>query len=378
MKRGQTEEAILVIPAFFGLLRRIIIVLFFVSPLVCVADNRVDVQQLNYEGNEQRLLFRTTSLSNSDGMTTVRFNVECQNLPFTIDSLKIVVNDAVYSTDTPFRLEGRREEVMNKRLLWVVEAEFPQLFEFTEDDVMRIYSSEGKFQIPLGASSYYKEELTGARDELKLMKAEAKRARALMWVCAGIALLSMVASAFSWQFWKRSSKRRMEWGAVESVATCARLEAEMAEMKERSKEFMRSGFDVYNSLCNDYFEKSDSELTRATLVGDMERIIMRYRTENGLDDLKAMVNLNMNGIIDCVMDEIPTLSESDIRFLVYLYAGFSPKAVCLMTDSKLKNFYNRRTRLREKILRGDAPHREWFAAEMQAVGQGGQSGMSQF
>lgn len=354
---------------YLGLRRLIVATLFSVCGMLCLADNRANVQQLNYEGEEQRFLMRTTSLSNSDGLTTVRFNVECQNVPFTIDSLKIVVNDTVYSTLRPFRLEGRREDVMNKRLLWVVDAEFPQLFEFTEDDVMRVYSSEGEFRIPLSATLYYRDELTGVYDELDRMKAARNRERTFMWLCAGVVLLIMVGAVVSGIFLRHRFRRKVEYAVAASERACGRYESETAEIKERTKGLMRSGFDVYNSLCNDYFEKSDSELTRATLVGDMERIIMRYKSGNGREDLKALVNLNMNGIIDCLMEEIPTLTESDIHFLVYLYAGFSPKAVCLMTDSKLKNFYNRRTRLREKILGGEAPHREWFATEMQSVVQ---------
>ena len=50
--------------------------------------------------------------------------------------------------------------------------------------------------------------------------------------------------------------------------------------------------------------------------------------------------------------------------MTYLYAGFSAKAVCLMMDLKLKNFYNRRTRLKDKILASDAQNKEWFASKM--------------
>lgn len=77
-----------------------------------------------------------------------------------------------------------------------------------------------------------------------------------------------------------------------------------------------------------------------------------------------MVNIYVDNILVKVTEQLPTLSKADVKFLTYLYAGFSPRAVCIFTDIKIKNFYNRRLRLKERILSSDAPDREWFVSKM--------------
>lgn len=55
---------------------------------------------------------------------------------------------------------------------------------------------------------------------------------------------------------------------------------------------------------------------------------------------------------------------NDLKFLTYIYAGFSPRAVCVFMDIKIKTFYNRRNLLKERILASDAPDREYFVSLM--------------
>lgn len=83
-----------------------------------------------------------------------------------------------------------------------------------------------------------------------------------------------------------------------------------------------------------------------------------------ISELTEAVNANMGGILNRICKELPELSDNDVLLMTYLYAGFSAKAVCLMMDLKLKNFYNRRTRLKDKILASDAQNKEWFASKM--------------
>lgn len=83
-----------------------------------------------------------------------------------------------------------------------------------------------------------------------------------------------------------------------------------------------------------------------------------------MTQLEDIVNTYLDGIVLKVREQIPSLSAGDIKFLTYLYAGFSPRAVCIFTDIKIKNFYNRRSRLKERILDSGAPDRLLFVSKM--------------
>ena len=117
---------------------------------VCAsASNTVRRSFLEYEGGDAKLLISCSGLSNEGMVTTVGLNVECSDLPFSMDSVRIVVCDTVYSSLEPFVLVGMEKDVVHKRVLWSVDVEFPQLFAFSENDMICAYTSEGVFKIPL-------------------------------------------------------------------------------------------------------------------------------------------------------------------------------------------------------------------------------------
>lgn len=119
-----------------------------------------------------------------------------------------------------------------------------------------------------------------------------------------------------------------------------------------------------NKLCDEYFARSSSEKTKATLYKEVENEILSLREAKSVAALEEAVNKYQDNILAKVKDELPQLSTSDRTFLTYLYAGFTPRAICIFLDIKIKNFYNKRSRLKEKILETDAPSKQLFADKM--------------
>lgn len=332
------------------------------------AQEDVSVESLGYDGSGERLMFNTHGFSNSGDCTTVRFSIECQDVPFRIDSLQLVVCDTVYSTLTPFRFGADGKEVRRRRQLWLMSVRFPQLFSFSDEDKLVVYSTRGKFEMPVSLSAKNREEADRLSEEVTALHYTGSTQRGVMWISVAIAVVSILGAAVWNVVCRRRYRRKAVALAADAAATRKKREDESKALAEERKLLMRSRFTVFNSLCNEYFEKGDSELTRATLVGDIEKVLRSYRSLGMLKELKTAVNANMDGILSRAAEQIPSLTESDLQFLTYLYAGFSPRAVCLMTDSKLKNFYNRRTRLKERILASGARDAAWFADEMQPSG----------
>ena len=96
---------------------------------------------------------------------------------------------------------------------------------------------------------------------------------------------------------------------------------------------------------------------RVTLYNEVEKQILKLRDNKSVETLQEIVNTYLDNILVKV-------NKADIKFLTYLYAGYSPRAVCIFTDIKIKNFYNRRLRLRDRILASDAPDKELFVSKM--------------
>lgn len=136
------------------------------------------------------------------------------------------------------------------------------------------------------------------------------------------------------------------------------------ELRQKVDSLYGSRLDTLNLLCNEYFDRNDSPQMRVTLYNEVEKQILALRDSKSVEALQDMVNIYVDNILVKVTEQLPTLSKADVKFLTYLYAGFSPRAVCIFTDIKIKNFYNRRLRLKERILSSDAPDREWFVSKM--------------
>ena len=106
------------------------------------------------------------------------------------------------------------------------------------------------------------------------------------------------------------------------------------------------------------------EKTRLTLYNEVEKHILALRDSKSIAELENIVNSYLDNILSRVKEQLPDLNRKDRTFLTYLYAGFSPRAICIFTDIKIKNFYNRRSRLKNRILASDAPDREYFASKI--------------
>lgn len=113
-------------------------------------------------------------------------------------------------------------------------------------------------------------------------------------------------------------------------------------------------------LCDEYFEKAGSEHLRLSLYKRVEDEINRLRTPQTLRLIEDAVNRYRDGIIDRLRTQLPQLKPADITFITLIYAGFSPRAVCLLAGLSLKNYYTKRSRLRDRIDASNAPDRYNF------------------
>lgn len=84
-----------------------------------------------------------------------------------------------------------------------------------------------------------------------------------------------------------------------------------------------------------------------------------------LTKIEEGLNRINDGIITKLRKQVHSLSDTDIKFLIYFYAGFDHRAICLFMDIVPGNFYNRRTRTKAKIEKSDATDKELFLAPFQ-------------
>ena len=126
----------------------------------------------------------------------------------------------------------------------------------------------------------------------------------------------------------------------------------------------QSHYATLDALSNEYFEKKDSEIMRKTIVKDFEKEIDKMRQPESINKLESIVNDCCNDIITRLKEQFPQFKEKDILFLTLIFAGFSPRSVCLFTDIKIGNYYNKKTRIRRKIESSNTPDKDFFLASI--------------
>lgn len=131
-------------------------------------------------------------------------------------------------------------------------------------------------------------------------------------------------------------------------------------MKDDINKLFKKQWNTLNLLCNEYFEKGDSSL-KNTILTEIEKEIHRISGKQGVRNIQESLDRHLDNIISRLREQLPGLDNNDVTFLSFVYAGFSPRAICLFTGYTIKYYYKKRAVLKERLLSSDAPDRLFFA-----------------
>jgi hypothetical protein len=137
--------------------------------------------------------------------------------------------------------------------------------------------------------------------------------------------------------------------------------------KSKITELFRDKFSTLNSLCDEYYEKRDirNDILTSSIYNSVLEKINEIRSDKFYSSLECIVNENLDNIISKLRQQAgDNLKEEDFRFITYICAGFSARAVCLFTNLQKSNFYAKRTRLKSKILKLNLPDNDLFISAM--------------
>lgn len=338
-------------------------VIFSIFPIGAVNIVTYSVSD-SIDASSGKLEMQYNRISNEDNRVRISFELTNSNTPFTIYNAEWVNGDSVSAPIEPFSLIAKTKEVAGKSTVWHITLDFPFSDRFTEKDVLVLNTDKGIVRCPTSRAGELSETIDMLRDDYENQLEVSKKSSYRAWmILAGTLIAVLVAGCFIYVTARRKFiKKRKE---IEELFML------ISERTDRNKELETkvdalygSRLDTLNLLCNEYFEKNDSEKVKLTLYNEVEKHILSLRDSKSISELEEIVNTYLDDILIKVKEQLPTLSRNDMVFLTYLYAGFSPRAVCIFTDIKIKNFYNRRSRLKERMLASDAPDKEYFVSKM--------------
>lgn len=168
-----------------------------------------------------------------------------------------------------------------------------------------------------------------------------------------------------------SQVKKLSDKLTEDTNTISELKKELDDRQEIETQnikiietLFKEKWSTLNMLCNEYFERGESESTRISILHNIEEELNKLRSKKNLQQLERAVDNYLGGIMTCLREECRFLKEDDFTFLSLIFAGFSVRAVCLFTNIKYKLFYLKKSRLTKRILASDAPHKNIFLAKL--------------
>lgn len=314
--------------------------------------------------SSDKLKIELESLSNGDDKVRIAFKLKSANVPFTIYDAKWVNCDNTLVPSEPFSLIAHTNEVSGKNTEWHISLDFPFSDTFEDNDVLILNTDKGIVRCPTSRVGKLKEEMdllrTDYENKLDISKTSTRKAWLFLYITLGSAIV--IGSSILIIVKRKLIRKRKEIEEL-SMLISDRTDRNH-ELEVQVNTLYSSRLDTLNMLCNEYFEKSESEKVKLSLYNEVEKHILSLRDTKSITELEGIVNRYMDNILVKVREQLPELNRKDLIFLTYLYAGFSPRAVCIFTDIKIKNFYNRRSRLKERILESNASDKEFFVSKM--------------
>lgn len=312
----------------------------------------------------ERLEMHYRSISNDHDRVRISFELKSANSPFTIYKARWINCDSVFEPLEPFSLIAQANEVSGKSTKWQISLDFPFQDSFDENDVLILDTDKGIVRCPTSREGVLKETIDILRDDYEKQINQSNENSRKVWQISAL-VLSFIIIVSSITFIATRHRLIRKRRKIEELSLLISKRTEQnIELKAKVDALYDSRLDTLNMLCNEYFEKNESEKVRLTLYNEVEKHILSLRDSKNIAELENIVNSYLDNILLRVKDQLPDLNRKDLTFLTYLYAGFSPRAICIFTDIKIKNFYNRRSRLKDRILASDAPDREYFASKI--------------
>lgn len=232
------------------------------------------------------------------------------------------------------------------------------------DSVMALQSEIAermlKESVVAAQSDYY-------RAESDAQLSRAKVYRVIMWVALAILLIIIVLVVIIYRTRIRAQAAELE-ASIAAVAAYRNL-AEKSEQEAGRKdalleELFRQKWSTINMLCNEYFERGDSDAARRAIVLNIESELSKLTSKGNLLKIEQAVDRYMGGTMTLLRAECAWLKEDDFAFIALVFAGLSARAVCMFAGIKYKYYYLKKSRLLKRLAESDASHRDLFVARL--------------
>lgn len=170
-----------------------------------------------------------------------------------------------------------------------------------------------------------------------------------------IFLLILIYLRHRWQRRNRDIERYVE--TIEELQMASRDLPE--KMNSIITEIYRDRFTELNELCEIYYDHSGTTRQKNLVFNQLCSTIDSIKgDERRLTEMEEAVNRYRGDLMVCLRTQVAKLSERDIRISLYIFAGFSSRAISIFMDSDPVTVSKMRYNIKQKIKNSNAPDME--------------------
>lgn len=308
--------------------------------------------------------------NNFGNKVTMSINIFPGDTILKINKIQWEKFDTVFNPLTPVSEILYNRSVNGEKIYWRLDIEFPYTIFFHPSDRVVVYTDKGTLSFPTTAEGILREkikELTEAQNKLSLQREEdTKRIGRYkgLWILFLILFIIAIVSLVILIIFHFQSTHKLRKESEEIRKTLENLIKKNLIIEHNNLKLQQTRFDTFNAICNEFYEKSGSENIKLAFYNNIKNLIFTYSELKKIEELQEYVNTYHDNIIARIKEQLPELPDSDIVFLTYILSGLSPKAVSLLMDINVKQYYYKRSKIKELFMASDAPDKDFFVSEI--------------
>ena len=183
-------------------------------------------------------------------------------------------------------------------------------------------------------------------------------------IYVGIAILVVVAILYIWYRMRRKNRDIAQY--VETIKELQLANRNLPdEMNASIGALYRDRFSELNELCDIYYDHSGSSRQKTLVYDKLSQTITSIKNDRErLDNMEEAVNRYRHNLMAQLREQMPKLSERDMRIALYSFAGFSNRAIALFIDSDPITVSKMKYNLKQKIKRAETDSQEMLCAAL--------------
>lgn len=221
-----------------------------------------------------------------------------------------------------------------------------------------------------------RESVLASQRDYVVQKLELEQIRSsrnnILWISTASGLLALLAFIFYYY------RRKMETQSLQMETQSLQMEnllLQVADMKndalsrdtaiaglsEQIYELFDQKYRQIDSLCISYFSGQNTMYARNAIYREVQKIIESFGSdEASFAELERIVDASRDGVLTKLKTEVPKLRDADYRYFCYAFAGFSSRAISLLSNESIDSVYQHHSRWKKRIETLDPPHKDLF------------------